>query len=147
MLYQQLKTKVTELQNELQNAIEVLEAFRPVKKGSLLYVESCQIYTARDGVGTWQKSYKPSILLCKDWGCRDTGYAIYFNVVASEDPEPYNPPYELLYSGQRALIHLPNYHGTNSIKIITHKDLALYLHLPYKTQLFEKILKRKVPHK
>jgi len=141
MLSQQLKAYMSDLREDLKASKEQLKIYRQIRKGTMIYTESCFIHTARDGVGAWHQSYKPALLKYRDWNYHEAGFAAEFEVIASEDPEPYNPPYQSEYSGFHAEIRGPKYYIANKIKIVPVGDLMLYLYFRHKTPLFEKLLK------
>jgi hypothetical protein len=61
---------------------------------------------------------------------------------ASEDPEPYSPPYQPEYSGMQAQIRGPRYYIAEKIKVVPIEDLPLYISYRHKTKLFEELIKR-----
>ena len=62
MLSQQLKAYMSELREDFKATKEQLKIYRQIRKGTMIYTESCYIHTARDGVGAWHQSYKPALL-------------------------------------------------------------------------------------
>jgi hypothetical protein len=132
---------MSELKTDLKASKEQLSIYRQIRKGTLVYAEHLHINTARDGVGGWHSSYKPALLKYRDWNYCEEGFALEFDVIASQDSEPYNPPYQLEYSGRQAQIRGPKYYIADKIKIIPLLNLPLFLDYPYKTSLFEKLFK------
>jgi len=135
MLTRQIKTRLAQLQIELKELKEQLIIYKPIKIGTLIYTESCYILTARDGVAAWHHSNEPALLryIRDNYGSLTST----LDVVASDDPLPYNPPCQIPYSGRKAELRGPH----TSIKIVSKDDLLLYMHLKHKTTLFERLLK------
>jgi hypothetical protein len=132
---------MVELRGELKASQEQLDIYKHIRKHSLVYAERLFIYTARDGVGDWHASYKPALLRYADWTFCHEGFSLRFDVVASEDPEPYSPPYQPEHSGKRAEIRGPKYYCATKIRIVPITDLPLYINYFHKTVLFDKLLK------
>jgi hypothetical protein len=137
-----LRNHMVELRRELKASQEQLDAYRHIKKGTLVYAEHLHINIARDGVGDWYQSYKPALLRYVEWTFSLDGFTLRFDVLASEDPEPYRPPWQPEYSGKEAHIQGPEYYDAKKIKIVPITDLPLYINYPYKTALFDKLLKK-----
>jgi hypothetical protein len=139
-----LRQYMDELTNSLHNAEELFIIGKRIRKGVLIYSEDHFIRVSRDGVGSWVDSYEPAILRFKDWGFRDHGgFALVFDVVASEDSVPYSSPYQQQYSGRLAEIRWPGYKNAKAIKIVPVGDLPLYITYLHKTALFEGLVKKK----
>jgi hypothetical protein len=137
----QLKAHLENLKENIKTTQEQLSAYRRIKKGTIIYAECLHVLVAIGGVGEWRSSYRPALLMYKNWGYREFGFALEFNVVASEDSSLYNSPYQFEYSGKRAEIRGPEYRFANRIRIIPLDVLPLYLYFQNKTPLFEKLLK------
>jgi len=140
-ILQLLKYHITELEEELKASEEQWKIFKHINKGFLVYAEALYIHAARDGVEEYLFSRRPAILQYCDWTLCDEGFALNFNVVASQDPEPYNPPYNPVYSGFSAQIRGPKYYYAESIKIVPIKELPLYVSYAHTTPLLSKLLK------
>ena len=138
---EKLKSYMYNLKADINAAEEQLDIYRGIKKCTIIYAESLHIHVAQDGVGEWKASYSPALLRYNDWAPWQHGFALVFDVIASEDPAPYNPPYQPEYSGRQAQIRGPKYYGATKIKIVPLNELPMYLSYPYRTPLFEKIFK------
>jgi hypothetical protein len=133
---------MADLKRDLKASKEQLKIYRRIRKGTLVYTESLHIETAQSGVRDWWHSSKPALLKYRRWSYHDDGFALEFDVLASEDPEPYGPHYQYEYSGKRAEIRGPRYYIAEKIKIVPLGDLPLYIAYRHKTKLFEELLKR-----
>jgi hypothetical protein len=139
---QMLKSFITRCEEDAQSAKEQLDVFKKINVGSIILVSrSFHIHTVRDGVGSWTGSFKPALLRYTDWGYHDMGFELRFDVVASDDPVPYNFPFDPIYSGFKAQIVCPKFSRASEIKIVPVEDLPLYVGLAYMTPLFKELLK------
>ena len=136
-----LRAYMSELRVDLKASKEQLEIYRQIRKGTMIYAEFMYIYAARSGVGEWLLSYKPAILKYKDWTYCNEGFALEFDVIASEDPVPYNSPYQPEYSGKKAQIRGPKYYVSKKIQVVPVNKLPLYVSYYHKTEQFEELLK------
>ena len=141
MLVQKLKAHISELRKDIKATEDQINIYRHIRIGSIVHADSLHIYVARNGVGEWLSSYKPAILKYKDWAYCDEGFALEFDVIASNDPVPYSSPYQSEYSGKLAQIRGPKYYVAKKIKIVPLSDLPIYIGYYHKTALFEKLLK------
>jgi hypothetical protein len=139
---QQLKAYMSELREDLKASKEQLKIYRQIRKGTLVYAEFVHISVARSGVQEWIDSYRPTLLKYRDWTYHDKGFALEFDVVASEDPQPYDPQYQQEYSGKQAQIRGPKYYIASKIKVVPIGDLPLYIPYLHKTALFDQLLKQ-----
>ena len=139
----QLREHIRELKKDLNSAREQLNIYRYIKEGTIIYAEQLYIHVAQSGVGDWLSSHKPALLIYKDWTYAYNGFALNFDVIASEDSTPYNPPYQFKFSGNQAQIRGPDYKFAKKIKIVPLNDLPLYICFQHKTILFDKLLKGK----
>jgi hypothetical protein len=131
---------MSELREDLKASKEQLKIYRQIRKGTLVYAEFVHISVARSGVQEWIDSYRPTLLKYRDWTYHDKGFALEFDVVASEDPQPYDPKYQQEYSGTQAQIRGPKYYIASKIKVVPIGDLPLYIHYLHKTALFDRLL-------
>lgn len=136
-----LSAHISDLRTALELAKEQQEAFKGIRKGTLIHTDDLHIRVARDGVGSFISSNKPALLKYWNWAYQDDGFTLEFNILATMDPVPYSPPYLPMYSGKQAHIRVKKNRGVRTVKIIPPQDLPLYTHYPYKTELFEKLLK------
>ena len=137
-----LRQYINDIETSLTGANELLVISKQIKKGTIIHAEHQHINVAKDGVEGWIESYEPALLKFDGWTYREDGFALVFNVLASQDPIPYTPPYQLQYSGTLAHLRWPNYYEAKKIKIIPLIDLPLYISYPYKTALFERLIKK-----
>jgi hypothetical protein len=136
-----LKSHQDDLLKELQATREQAEVFRKINKGDLVYAEHLYIRVSKDGVGSWIESYFPALLQYTTWGYCEGGFALDFNLIATQDPEPFEPKYQPEYSGIDVQIRCPKYFEAKKIKVVPHNDLLLYIGYPYKTKLWDILLK------
>lgn len=146
MLYPQLRERRADLLEQVRLIEKQTAIFKGIKKGDLIYSEYHRVSVARQGVQSWILSNSPSILKCISWGYNENDYAISFQIIATEDPVPYNFPYDIQYSGKDARIILPNEnsHATEvmqKVRKITDTDLPLFINYYHKTDLFSKFFR------
>jgi hypothetical protein len=136
-----LASYISDMKRDLKAANDLLDIFKYIRKGTVVYAERLHIGASRSGVGFWFDSYEPAILRYKDWVYKEKGIAMMFDVLASQDSVAYSSPYQPEYSGKLARIRCPKYYDAKKIKIVPISDLPLYVTYRHKTVLFEKLLK------
>jgi hypothetical protein len=136
-----LQSHRDDLLKELQATQEQAEVFRKINKGDLVYAEHLHIRVCKDGVGSWIESYSSALLQYTTWGYCEGGFALDFNLIATQDPEPFEPKYQPEYSGIDVQIRCSKYFEAKRIKVVPPQDLLLYIGYPYKTKLWDTLLK------
>lgn len=146
MLFPQLVSRKMKILEDLKNISEQIKIFKGIKKNQMIYSEYHSILVAQSGVSSQLKSYKPALLKCVDWSYSTDNFIITFEIIASQDPTPYQPNYQSEYSGKQAIIHAPVLtnqatEAYKKIKIISKEDLPLFINYEYKTKLYSNLFK------
>jgi hypothetical protein len=143
-LVQLLKGHINNLKEETRATKEQLKKYSSLRRGSIVLVDFAFINVAQSGVGSWVDVYKPTLLKYIDWDYCERGFALNFNVLATQDEEPYNSKYQPEYSGLHAKIEGPQRVLSLAKKRMEHvpvENLPLYIHYPHTTPLFRELLK------
>jgi hypothetical protein len=133
------------LKEETKAAEIQLNTYRRLKHGSIVLVRFALLNVSQSGVGGWVSTDKQSLLMYKDWQYCENGFALDFDILATQEDEPYDSKrYQPEYSGRYAKIEGPQKYIVNSKKMMEHvsmNDLPLYIHFAHTTALFTELLK------
>jgi hypothetical protein len=143
-LVQVLKAHINNLKEEVQATKVQLIKYSSLRRGSIVLVDYAHINVAQSGVTSWIDVYKPTLLKYKDWQYCEKGFALDFNVLATQDDGPYESKYQPEYSGLYAKIEGPQRVLSLAKKRMEHvsvENLPLYIGFAHTTPLFRELLK------
>jgi hypothetical protein len=144
-LVRYIETHISNLKEEIEATKIQLNKYRRLKHGSIVLVHFALINVASSGVRDWIATDKPTLLMYKDWRYCEEGFALDFDVLATQEDAPYNSPrYQPEYSGFNAKIEGPQRYLTNAkrrMEYISMNDLPLYIHFAHTTPLFRNLIK------
>jgi hypothetical protein len=139
-----MKNHISVLKEEIKATEAQLDKYRRLRHGSIVLVDFAIINTVQAGVREWESTDKPTLLQYRDWDYCEEGFRLNFDVLATQEDEPYSSKFQLEYSGLYARIEGPQRYLANAKKKMTHvpiEDLPLYLGWAHITPRFSNLLK------